>query len=338
MPTTQRWERPFDFPPGHWKKQLPTKYLAVGARGDLDALRRLLADHPEFLNKGGGHGRTLLWEAVRMGRLSAVRRLVEQGAEKDATGAYNSESYVQITPYCAAIYYKRPDVEAYLLSQTPVLDIFRAAFLGRQAQVAAELAAQPDLLNAEDPHDAIYFTPLLAFAVAGGHLPMVEDLLKAGAEVTRYSGQLLNLAARASRMDLIERLVAYGAEVESVDGGIVGVISDLSIARYLLDHGASADQTSKNRQPPLTYVVRGDKGEHPEKAQLLLDYGAAVNAITPNGKTALHYAAKAGFLTIVTLLLEHGANPDLRDEDGETALSLAQTAGKTEVAALLKRR
>lgn len=92
---TQRWERPeiFDFEPGHWKKQLAGKYLSVAAKGDVKALRTLLQEHPEFLNKGGPHNRTLLWEATRNGRTEAVvpdlehmRYLLDHGAPANRTG------------------------------------------------------------------------------------------------------------------------------------------------------------------------------------------------------------------------------------------------------------
>jgi hypothetical protein len=59
-PVPQRWERPFPRTPGYWKQQLATKYLAIAGRGDLVALRQLLAEHPEWLNKRGPHNRTLL--------------------------------------------------------------------------------------------------------------------------------------------------------------------------------------------------------------------------------------------------------------------------------------
>jgi ankyrin repeat protein len=334
----QRWERPLDFEPGHWKKQLPTKYLQVAARGDFDGLRQLLAEHPEFLNKRGSHGRTLLWEATRWGKLEAVKWLVEQGAEVDATGCYNGESYVQLTPYCAAIYYRREDVAAYLSTRDPQLDIFRAAFTGDQKRVAEALAADPAMVNAEDPFDDIYFVPLLAFAVVGGHLAMVEILLKRGAIVTPYSAQLIHLAARASRLDLIEMLVAYGADMRAVDTGIFVAVLDLQIMRYLLTHGASATAVGKNGFPPLIYLSRGDKSEHPDKLQLLLEHGASVNAIGPKGRTALHYAAAGGHLQSMTVLLHYGADPTLRDHQGQTPLSLARATGKIKAANLLMQR
>src|SRR6188768_102626 len=53
--------------PGFWKRQLPTKTLALAVKGDLSALKQLLDEHPEFISKRGPHGRTLLWEAARRG-------------------------------------------------------------------------------------------------------------------------------------------------------------------------------------------------------------------------------------------------------------------------------
>jgi len=270
---SQRWEQPFNFAPGHWKRQLPAKYLAIAARSDVAALQQLIDAHPDFLSKRGPHNRTLLWEATRKGKLAAVRWLVEAGADLDATGCYNSESMVQLTPYCAAVYYRRTAVADYLRSRNPQFDIFRAAFLGDRARVERMLADSPELLNAEDPHDhEIYCVPLISFAVVGGHFDLTLALIKRGATLGPYSAQLLHLAAKASRMDLVELLISNGADARAVDSGIFVAASDLRILRYLLDHGASATRPGKNRMSPLDYVRRGDKGKHPEKVKLLLEY------------------------------------------------------------------
>jgi hypothetical protein len=102
----QRWVRPFSREPGHWKKQLPGKALAVAVKGDVAALGRLLADNPAALNQRGPHGRTLLWEAARRGRTAAVAWLLARGAAVDTPGAYNTESLVRLTPYVAALYWR----------------------------------------------------------------------------------------------------------------------------------------------------------------------------------------------------------------------------------------
>jgi ankyrin repeat protein len=336
----QRWERPeiFDAEPGHWKKQLAGKNLRVAAKGDATGLKAMLAAHPDFINKRGPHGRTLLWEATRAGRMPAVKFLVERGANVNLTGCYNSETHVQVTPYCAARYYRRDAIADYLWTHGSGLDIFRAAYRGKQKQVEEALSKQPDLLNAEDPFDEIYFIPLLSFAVAGGHADLSKFLIERGASVEPYSAQLLYLAAKASRLDLIELLVGYGAEVGAMDSGTYIAVNDLNILRFLLDHGAPVNQIGKNGFPPLIYLARGDKCERPDKLTLLLDHGANVNAIGPRSKTALHYAAAGGHANVVRLLLNRGADATLKDDDGETALDLARAAEKTDTATLLAAR
>lgn len=330
--------RPLDVEPGHWKKQLPTKYLELAKRGDLPGLKALLQAHPEFLSKRGPHNRTLLWEAVRSGKIAAVNMLVDAGADVNATGCYNSETLVQISPYCAARYYRREVIADYLRENGSTTDVFRAAFLGDQGKVEQELAREPELLNAEDPNDEIYYIPLLTFAVVGGHASVADYLIRRGAQVAQYGAQLLGLAARSSRRDLVDLLLANGADARAVDVGIFVDVSDLDLLRYLIGVGASPLGQDRGDTPPVVYVSRGDKGERPDKVRLLLDHGADVNAVGPNGKTALHYAATAGHASVVALLLDRGANAALLDNEGRTASDLTRAAGKVECAALLASR
>ena len=134
------------------------------------------------------------------------------------------------------------------------------------------------------------------------------------------------------------------------------------MVRLLLKRGADAGQLplgdpSQNRElaelaiahghdvnagrpgwPPLVVASRGDKGEHPEKIQALLELGADVNVRDYKGKTALHRAATAGFLASMEVLLDNGAVIDAADEKGETPLFDAVRAGRTEAVALLLER
>ena len=328
IPVPQRWVRPLHVEPGHWKQQLPAKYLQLARKGNLQQLIVLLREHPEFLSKRGSHGRTLLWEAVRGGKMAAVTMLVDRGAEVNATGCYNSETHVQLTPYCAARYYRHQAIVEYLWAHGSTLDIFRAAFLGERGLVEQQLRAHPELLHAEDPHDDIYFMPLLSFAVAGGHADLTEFLIERGADIGHYSAQLIHLAARLARRDLVDMLLANDADPRAVGAGIFVTVANLDLLAYLLHRGVSPHGHPGAEMPPLVYVARGDKGERPDKVRLLLDHGADINAAGPNGKTALHYAVTAGYASTITLLLERGADTTLVDHEGHTALSLARAAGK----------
>ena len=70
----------------------------------------------------------------------------------------------------------------------------------------------------------------------------------------------------------------------------------------------------------LVYACRGDNGEHPDEILRLLKLGADIDVRNYKEKTGLHYAAKAGFLTVINLLIERGATIDATDNNGETAL------------------
>ena len=182
----QRWNRPLAVAPGHWKKQLSGKVLKIAASGDLAGLKALLEAAPDSLNRRGNHGRTLLWEAVRSNKTEAVNFLLRAGADPNLTGCYNSESHVQLTAYCAAVYYRRADLAATLKGLGNDPDIFRQAFLGDEVSALQQVNADPALLAAVDPEDEIYYIPVLSFAVAGGHTGLIASLISKGAEVGLY--------------------------------------------------------------------------------------------------------------------------------------------------------
>ncbi len=83
------------------------------------------------------------------------------------------------------------------------------------------------------------------------------------------------------------------------------------------------------------HASRGDRGEHPERIEALLRYGANVNARGPHGRTALHCAAKAGFSSVIQVLLDGGADVNARMDDGTTPLHAALRARRVHAAKLL---
>ena len=320
-----RWVKPLNVERGHWKKQLPAKYLKYASTKDDSKLTELLLKQPELINKQGPHGRTFLFEAIRKGRTSSVQWLLDQGADPNLTGCYNSETLVQLNGIAAARYYSRVDLEPLLLSHRAQLDIWRAAFCDERNEVRSFLARHPQLLNAEDNHDEIYYYTPLSFAIAGGHLLLAKELVGKGAELLRYGIQLLFLASHINRRDVLVWLIRSGVRADDANASMWMATNDLQILELLVQAGLSANQTRYSDLTPLHYACRGDKGEHVGKVKMLLQQGAEVNALGPKNRSALHYAAIGGYTDSIELLLASGADKKLQDANGMTPLDLALT-------------
>jgi ankyrin repeat protein len=330
----QRFGRPIT---AHSGGGLSARALEIAVRGDLAALKQLLRDHPELIDrKSGGHNRTLLWAATRHGRRESVEFLVERGADVNVPGRYAHETVALVTPYCLARLRRDGSLSSYFLTQGATVDVYRAAYLGDKARVEACLRARPDLVNTEDPAESVYYATPLAYAVAGGHRDVIELLIERGARVTPYSRLLFDFAARSGHAELAEMLLAHGADAREAAIGAY-IDQDPALVARLIKRGADVNAVAHHGWPPIVYLSRGDKGEHPERIQALLALGADVNIRGPRGRTALHCAAKAGFLRVIQVLLDHGADIDVRMDDGTTPLRAALRARRTEAANLLRK-
>ncbi|KAJ1472114.1 ankyrin repeat-containing domain protein, partial [Baffinella frigidus] len=71
-------------------------------------------------------------------------------------------------------------------------------------------------------------------------------------------------------------------------------------------------------------------------AQILLDEGANVNAVTKLGVMPLHRAAQNGNDAVIEILLSHGADCRARTNCGWTAEGIASSRGYTNIAVLLQ--
>jgi len=105
-------------------------------------------------------------------------------------------------------------------------------------------------------------------------------------------------------------------------------------ARLLIESGAAVDAVAANptKVMPLHSAA---SARNLEAARLLLEHGAPVNARQQAGWVPLHAAAQNGDRPMVELLLKHRADPKLVNDEGKTSAMVAREKGHAEIAALL---
>lgn len=308
--------------------------VAAAGRGDIEGVSKLLDDKPEWIHTIGSHGRTMLWEAAYRGKLEMVEFLLSHGADINLPGCHLSQHDIEITPYCVARYEGRDAVADYLLEMGANVDIQTAAYLGDFDTVKTLIEEDPNIINSGylqsvwlpsgNPHSVEYryeewATPL-CYAIIGGNIEIVKLLISKGAEIETQSELLLDHAVSDDRVDLVKLLVENGADPSKAPKKVE---DNSEMSQLLKSYGnPSADINALDNMgwPRIVYVCRGDKGEHPEEVIRLLGLGADIDARSSKGKSALHCAAKAGFLKVIDLLIEKGANIDATDNKGETPL------------------
>lgn len=192
------------------------------------------------------------------------------------------------------------------------------AVRNRRSEMIKFLLARNAKPNASMRKNTHVPTPLIK-AVEEGRTDITEILLKAGADP--------NQSVYINRTALTEAVSR----------------DDLALVDCLLQNGADPNQPDACG-PPLHYASRGAS---PEIIKLLLRYGAKVNALDRNGRTALSEAVACGeypnsAIAKTKLLLAAGAKVNLCGEkcslERTFPLYLAAQSGNTEVAELLIER
>jgi ankyrin repeat protein len=114
------------------------------------------------------------------------------------------------------------------------------------------------------------------------------------------------------------------------------VNADAEVLKLLLEHGADATIATADRQTPIHAVLAGRAAEPQalELIKVLQKAGADVNVVALinhreeiRGGTALHYAVRKRYKTVMKELATFGIDMNAVDQDGLTALDYTQSRG-----------
>ena len=314
--------------------------LPACASGKRDAVQAYLTDERPFVHWIGPHGRTMLWEAARKGKLPVVQLLVEEhDANTHAIGCYLRETYIEVSPWLIATLHQKAATADYLADHGAGLDFNSACYLGERDDVERTLADDPDAANrvfVRQHRWNGYTVWPIQYAVVGGQLEIVKRLLEAGANPTA-SPQILFDAVANQKLDIADVLLAAGADPRSTRQR--EWLEDVQFNALARRHGYDILEANvePEKWPAIVEACRGNHNapDDPQRVIPLLEADHDVNTRDYRGKTALHRASQAGFLKISQLLFKHGADLEARSDEGETPLFDAAFYGRVEQVGLL---
>lgn len=149
------------------------------------------------------------------------------------------------------------------------------------------------------------------------------------------SHSLLHIAIAKGERDRIIEMLNQGMDINLLAADGLSTLHwalDPGILEFLLGNGANPDVKSIEGATPLMNAVQSQNAEH---FDILLKYGADVNARDLRGFTSMHRAAEMGHEEMVVRLLQARAEKS-PEAEGHTPLSLAKLRKNDTIIRLLE--
>jgi ankyrin repeat protein len=337
--------------------------MLAAASGSSEAVKILLDRGTNVNAKESVHGQTALMFAAALNRDAAVRVLLAHGADPNLATAVRKLERVRFDQD-GNVVEERPAARGAAASAKTeeAADAEASAALAKVANDAAR--ADLDVLSrALSLKTSVY---LVAKPRARAGDVAARPPRKVGADFMGGMTALL-FAAREGHMESVKALVEGSkTDVNQISGGdkfsplVIAITNGhLTLAKYLLDHGANPNLVTGTGLSALYATIDvqwAPKAWFPqpttdqetvaylELMKALLDHGANVNAqvgeklwfrsftndytwVDPAGATAFWRAAQSSDVAAMRLLVEYKADPKLAVKSGDTPLMAAAGIG-----------
>lgn len=135
-------------------------------------------------------------------------------------------------------------------------------------------------------------------------------------------------AVGSDDIDAAKELLINGADPNAKDENYEKITplflavenGSVEMVEMLLNFGAKVNARDRSKQTPL---MRLDEDATPELVELLIRHGAKVDAVDSKGSSPLILAAGAANADVVKALIDAGSDVKLRNKEGQTALMKA---------------
>ncbi|MBD1891287.1 ankyrin repeat domain-containing protein [Coleofasciculus sp. FACHB-SPT9] len=275
-----------------------TSLALAAANGDIEIMQLLLKAGVDINYPKGDY--TALMAAANNGQFKMVQMLVEAGADVNAWYEHSN------TPLLYAAYSGHREIYDYLY---PLVSEDIRKYGEREIEKGVKKKERLQKKDVEDFIEAAMF----------GKVEAVKAAIEKGIDINAIgsNGQTaLMYAAHYVRIPVVQILIDAGAELD-----IVSEEDGLGEGKTALMHVAGSFFAT---------------GKRAEMVKMLVEAGANINLKRKDGRTALMWAAMAGYADSTQALIEAGADLDARDDEGNTAMMLAEGYRHPKIVRLLK--
>jgi ankyrin repeat protein len=314
-------------------------------KGDLEAVKKILAAHPELANAKDKNHRfveTVLHKASGAGHKAVVALLIEEGADVNAGDIDDSTSLdvaAQRGHTAVVAFLVKKGAAVNHADRNGMTPLHFASYEGH-TKAAGILIAVGAKVNARTQGNSL---PLHG-AASGGHVDLCRMLIDEGSELETINdfGYPPILSAAAGGCEEIVKLLADGGadlEAKTTNGRNALILAcearrnqSPTLIAYLIRNGLDVNARSFDGQSPLMVAIWG---ENSDVIRTLIESGADVNAVDHYNRTPIMAAAHRGNRDLIRLLVKAGAEVNVADRDGTTPLINLSIQGSDDAAKTL---